>query len=306
MNHAAKLCLIVSLAFFPFTIRAQQQRTVSVPQILSETRIDRTVFEYVMTASLTNSAPSLARAVEATVTSTSSNTTIVEGKLIFGHVAGGAVVTTTDTFTIRHDRTVPFNPAVLHWTTLAAPDGPPIKTIALGQYDTLALKTDGSLWTWGYNEYGQLGDGTTVHKLSPVRVGAGNDWAEVAAGLRHTVARKTDGSLWARGWNQNGQLGVDYIRGPIGGTYDWGLPASGGIPTPTPIENSPAPSSLDTDNDGFTDAEELLAGTDPLQLASKPEISSVRAGTDGLNIESSTVHGRIYRLECCEDLTTNQ
>ena len=47
--------------------------------------------------------------------------------------------------------------------------GPAIKTIAAGSGHTVALKTDGSLWAWGDNTYGQLGDGTTVIKPSPDR-----------------------------------------------------------------------------------------------------------------------------------------
>ena len=190
MKYATKLCLLVFLAFIPDAVRAQQPRTVSAPQILSETRIDRTVFEYVMTASLTNSAPTLARAVEATLTSASPKTTIVEGKLSFGNVAGGATVTTTDTFTIRHDRTAPVDPSVLQWATSAAPDAPRIKTIAAGDNHTVALKTDGSLWAWGGNDSGQLGDGTvTFSKPAPVRLGTASNWAEVTADDYHTLAQ---------------------------------------------------------------------------------------------------------------------
>ena len=69
----------------------------------------------------------------------------------------------------------------------------------------MAVKTDGTLWAWGDNSYGQLGDGTTTHRLSPVQVGSG--FASVAAGYYHTVAVKTDGTLWAWGYNDYGQLG---------------------------------------------------------------------------------------------------
>ena len=82
------------------------------------------------------------------------------------------------------------------------------KQVACGVYHTSAIKTDGSLWTWGYNPYGQLGDNTTVDKSSPVQtVAGGTNWKQVACGYYHTSAIKTDGSLWTWGNNNYGQLG---------------------------------------------------------------------------------------------------
>jgi hypothetical protein len=79
--------------------------------------------------------------------------------------------------------------------------------VATGDLYTVALKTDGSLWAWGRNEYGQLGDGTNRNRNSPVQVGTARDWTAIAAGLYHTVALRTDGTLWAWGRNEYGQLG---------------------------------------------------------------------------------------------------
>jgi len=75
-----------------------------------------------------------------------------------------------------------------------------------GGNHTIAIKTDGSLWAWGYNEYGQLGDGTTTSRNTPTRIGTDTNWKSVSGG-NHTIAIKTDGSLWAWGYNSNGQLG---------------------------------------------------------------------------------------------------
>jgi alpha-tubulin suppressor-like RCC1 family protein len=80
--------------------------------------------------------------------------------------------------------------------------------IAVGGSATLALKSDGTLWAWGENIYGQLGDGTTVReRASPVRSVPGNDWIQVATSGIHSAALKRDGTLWAWGNNWAGQLG---------------------------------------------------------------------------------------------------
>lgn len=73
----------------------------------------------------------------------------------------------------------------------------------------LAIKTDNTLWAWGLNGSGRLGDGTVVNKSSPVQIGAGTDWAYVAAGGGNgfSVAIKTNGTLWSWGTNGNGNLG---------------------------------------------------------------------------------------------------
>jgi alpha-tubulin suppressor-like RCC1 family protein len=72
----------------------------------------------------------------------------------------------------------------------------------------LAIKTDGSLWAWGFNQYGQLGLNDIISRSSPVQVGANVDWAEVRACGIYTLARKTNGTLWAWGYNFEGQLGL--------------------------------------------------------------------------------------------------
>ncbi|MBI4699921.1 MAG: hypothetical protein HY744_01940, partial [Deltaproteobacteria bacterium] len=73
---------------------------------------------------------------------------------------------------------------------------------------TCAVKGDGTLWCWGYNVYGQLGDGTTQSKSSPVQVSAlGTSALAVAGGVYHTCAVKADGTLWCWGDNGYGQLG---------------------------------------------------------------------------------------------------
>jgi len=70
------------------------------------------------------------------------------------------------------------------------------------------IKTDGTLWLWGFNGYGQLGDNTVIRRSSPVQtVAGGNNWKYVSCGYKHTAAIKTDGTLWVWGNNSNGALG---------------------------------------------------------------------------------------------------
>ena len=59
-------------------------------------------------------------------------------------------------------------------------------SVACGGKHTVVVKSDGTLWSWGWNGYGQLGDGTTVDKSSPVQVGSATDWQAVVCGDRNS------------------------------------------------------------------------------------------------------------------------
>lgn len=72
-----------------------------------------------------------------------------------------------------------------------------------------AIKTDGSLWTWGYNGNGQLGLGNITNYSSPKQVGSLTTWLKISAGYRNTYAIKTDGTLWSWGNNAYGSLGIN-------------------------------------------------------------------------------------------------
>jgi alpha-tubulin suppressor-like RCC1 family protein len=79
--------------------------------------------------------------------------------------------------------------------------------IAGGKGNTIATKTDGTLYGWGRNTFGELGLGAKGYKSSPVQVGIGTTWSNVAMGDNHTIATKTDGTLWTWGKGDEGQLG---------------------------------------------------------------------------------------------------
>ena len=74
-------------------------------------------------------------------------------------------------------------------------------------YSSAFIAADGKLYTWGYNNFGQLGNGTTINKSIPTQIGSSTNWVNIASGQYHTMAIKSDGTLWAWGQNTYGQLG---------------------------------------------------------------------------------------------------
>jgi alpha-tubulin suppressor-like RCC1 family protein len=83
----------------------------------------------------------------------------------------------------------------------------PYSAISAGAEHSMALRADGSLWAWGGNLFGQLGDGSLADKLEPTLVGSAKTWSALASGEFHSLALRADGSLWSWGYNLNGQLG---------------------------------------------------------------------------------------------------
>ena len=84
--------------------------------------------------------------------------------------------------------------------------------MACGDLHTAAIKTDGTLWSWGLGTIGQLGDNTIIRKSSPVQtVAGGTNWKQVSCGYKATAAIKTDGTLWSWGLGTSGQFGNNSI-----------------------------------------------------------------------------------------------
>jgi alpha-tubulin suppressor-like RCC1 family protein len=105
------------------------------------------------------------------------------------------------------------------------------KSLAQGADHSAAIRADGTLWTWGGNEHGQLGDGTTTSRSALTQVGT-DTWHSVAAGDGFTVAVRFDGTLWAWGRNDVDQLGdggaTDQVAPEqIGSATNWTSVAAG-------------------------------------------------------------------------------
>jgi alpha-tubulin suppressor-like RCC1 family protein len=75
-----------------------------------------------------------------------------------------------------------------------------------GSFQSLAIKTDGTLWAWGRNQQGNLGQNNIVDASSPVQI-PGTQWSYADSGLQQSFALKTDGTLWVWGYNHRGQIG---------------------------------------------------------------------------------------------------
>ena len=157
------------------------------------------------------------------------------------------------------------------------------KHVAAGEFHSLAVTEDGSVWAWGNNADGQLGDGSTKSRIIPIRLGTIGDVGAISAGARHSVAMKNDGSVWSWGLNANGQLGdgttnsrstparagtfsdasrisaghyhTAIVRGVAGTVWTWGANADGQLGDGTRIDRGVPVQAL-----GLDDVREIAAG----------------------------------------------
>ena len=84
-----------------------------------------------------------------------------------------------------------------------------VARVSAGAFHTMVVRTDGTLWAFGLNVMGQLGNGATTDRVTPNPTPAQvmTDVSKVSAGADHTLVVQTDGTLWAFGYNKSGHLG---------------------------------------------------------------------------------------------------
>jgi len=147
----------------------------------------------------------------------------------------------------------------------------------------IATKNDNTLWTWGNNVYGQLGDGTTTRSISPQQIGALTDWASVASGHIFMLALKTDGTIWSIGGsNTVGQLadGTTISKSSpiqIGALTNWISIASGGGHGAA-INSSGALWMWGSNTDGQLADGTLDSKSSPIQVGSLTDWKQVSCG----------------------------
>ena len=164
------------------------------------------------------------------------------------------------------------------------------KQVSAGNGLTAAIKTDGTLWVWGNNASGQLGNAGTTSRSTPVTTFAGGtNWKQVSSGFEFTAAIKTDGTLWLWGKGSSGQLGNNSngdISTPVttfaGGT-NWKQVGAAGY----------SPAAIKTDGTlwvwGFSFSGRLGTGEPPFTTKFTP-VTTFAGGTNWKQVSSGFNH----------------
>jgi hypothetical protein len=168
--------LVIAFGFSAQSLLAQQFQVVS-RNLVSSTRVTRTQWDYIYSVTIQNTGAA-ASSVTATVTSSSTATVVVNGNLTFGNIAAGQNSTSSNTFTIQQDRTVPFDPAVLSFqfqqnTGNQPPiaDAGPDQTAKVGQTVQLdgskSRDPDGTIVLYSWTYVGSVPAGISVTLPNP-------------------------------------------------------------------------------------------------------------------------------------------
>lgn len=162
---------------------------------------------------------------------------------------------------------------------------------AVGSNHTLTVAGDGTVWTWGLNTTGQLGDGTTTSRNAPVQLGGFTGAAAIAGGASHSVAVKTDGTVWAWGLNTNGQLGdgtTTQRTAPVQVSgLSWVTAVSAGEAFSLALRSDGTVWAWGLNSSGQLGDGTITQHTTPVQVAGLTEVIAIAAGRiSGLALKS--------------------
>lgn len=157
-----------------------------------------------------------------------------------------------------------------------------------------AIKTDGTIWSWGAGTVGMLGLNSTTPISSPTQIGSGTSWSSVSGGSYHFMALKTDGTLWAWGVNSYGQLGMNNTNNSsspvqIGADTNWASVMENGYDSSSAIRTTGTLWTWGKGSTGILGHSDQSGGSSPKQVGtltnwsriSMSTASSIAIKTDG-------------------------
>lgn len=160
-----------------------------------------------------------------------------------------------------------------------------VKDIAAGIYFSAAVKNDGTVWTWGYNNNGQLGDASGVsERFTPQQVPGLSGVIKVAAGYGHVLALKSDGTVWAWGRNYKGELGNGTTSGSLTPIQVPGLSnvkdiSAGWYTSLALLENGSVWAWGDNEYGSLGNGSTAMYSNTPVSVSGLPQISAIDAGS---------------------------
>lgn len=154
-----------------------------------------------------------------------------------------------------------------------------------GEIHTLAVKTTGTLWSWGANDFGQLGQGNVTLRSSPVQIGAQTDWATPAAVREVSFAIKTTGTLWSWGNNYYGGLGTNQATSvkrsspaQVGGDSNWSQISAGDYGPVAALKTTGTLFTWAQGSEGQLGTNSTASQSSPVQVGSDSDWSKIAAG----------------------------
>lgn len=170
-----------------------------------------------------------------------------------------------------------------NWKIISAGKTPERGPISQGDRHSAAIKMDGTLWTWGNNNKGQLGLGLSggILKSSPTQVGSNTNWSSVSCGEGNTLAIKNDGTLWGWGWEEHGKNAGAGQNSPtqIGSNTNWKQVSAGCMHT-LAIKNDDSLWVWGMNEHGCLGTGDTISRSSPVQVNSEYDWYQVSSGNN--------------------------